>query len=151
MTPFADSWEDHGGGEERTQEYRSWRTKLGVCCVVDIDQVEYRYIKGVHTPVAVFELGTARYGPEPAFLDYDCPRSFPARLAPERPQGHALRRAAYDFDVPAFGICYLEGDLSTFWVWNLEDMLTSWKMTQPQYVGWLRRLPLDPHPEFLRP
>ena len=63
-----DNWEKEGG-ESRTEFYRSWRTKVGIASVSDVDQVEYVMRGGDAVPVAIIELSVADYGPPPGFFD----------------------------------------------------------------------------------
>lgn len=136
---FADTWETAGGGADRTEYYRTWRTKLGLGAVTDVDQIEYRFRDGVPVPVAVIELGTAEYGPKAGMLDASHPSSFPARLNAGRGQGRVLRHLAGALGVPFFGVLMLKDQVEVFHVWCFGP---TWYqvMTQTEYVRWLRQL-----------
>ena len=136
---FADTWETAGGGADRTEYYRTWRTKLGIGAVTDLDQIEYRYRGGEPVPVAVIELGTADWGPAGGFLDPECPGSFPARVAPTRGQGVVLRLVAKALGVPFYGVVTLTDQVEVFHVWNFSAGRYR-VMTQVEYVAWLRQL-----------
>lgn len=137
---FHKNWEASEGGESRTEFYRTWRTKLGLGAVGDIDQIEYRFSRtGELVPVAVIEIGVADYGPPPGLLDPANSNSFPSRLGKNRPQGRLLRLVAERLDVCFYGVLLLKDQVEEFHVWNFtrdRNMI----MTRRQYEGWLHQL-----------
>lgn len=130
---FHKNWEK-AGGAARTEFYRTWRTKQGLCCVGDTDQIEYRYKGGELTIVAVLEMGVADWGPEDGMLV-----SFLARVSPERPQGALLRLVAEKLGVPLYGVLLLKDQVEAFHCWNLNTMAYRF-MGQKAYVEWLGSL-----------
>ena len=136
---FHENWEKSEGGEARTEFYREWRTKLGLGAVGDVDQIEYRYVNGDLTPVAVIELGVADYGPPPGLLDANHPNSFPARLRNGRGQGTLLRMVAEKLGVCFYGVLVLKDQTEIFHCWNFTKEKYR-MMTRDQYVQWLGSL-----------
>lgn len=134
---FKDNWED-AGGEARTEFYRTWRTKLGMGCVSDIDQVEYAWTNGKVVPVAVIELGVADFGPFPKFLDQVL-----GKVAQTRGQGAINHMVANGLGVEFWVVVLRKGDTDNFWVYNLSSPSGWHKWTKLQYVAWLSRLRSD--------
>lgn len=113
------------GGESRTEEYRTWRTELGLAGVCDLDQVEYRYSSGRFEMVAIIEIakadpvsekhpGGVRPGKDPA------PAFFEAvleKVGRDRPQGQALRYISNLCRVPMLVVVYIDGLLRDRGVW----------------------------------
>lgn len=116
-------------GADRTEEYRSWRTTLGVAGVCDVDQIEYRFVDGVLKVVGVVELCVAdrisdenprgvRYGcdPSPGFF-----AAVEAKVSPARAQGVCLRELARALSVPLLLVVYVAGEIqSGVWVLRVD-------------------------------
>ena len=134
---FKTNWEA-AGGEERTEFYRTWRTKLGMGCVSDIDQVEYTWTNGKVVPVAVIELGVADFGPFPQFLDQVL-----EKVAQTRGQGAINHMVANGLGVEFWVVVLKRGYTDNFWVYNLSNPKGWHKWTKLQYVAWLSRLRSD--------
>lgn len=115
-------------GEERTEEYRTWRTECGLAGVCDVDQIEYRFENGHPYPAAVVELcvadpeseeipGGVKSGlsPSPAFLD-----AVLAKVHEKRPQGAILRLLAQKLAVPLLVVVFIRTRLDEgVWVYRI--------------------------------
>ena len=121
---FNGNWQRQSG-EERTEEYRTWRTTLGVGAVCDIDQIEYNYQTG--KPIMIIEICVADLQDEdhPGGVREDSqpsPRFFDAieagKLSPDRPQGRLLRYMAQTFNVPLLRLVYVKGRFDRVWLWS---------------------------------
>lgn len=124
-------------GEQRTRDYRDWRTTLGIAGVCDVDQIEYRYDgQGRLVPVAVIELcvadmesqehpGGVREGrpPSPRFFE-----GVEAKVAPQRSQGQALRLLSAKLGVPLYLVVYISGRLRDgVWMHRCDSPSGKWK------------------------
>ena len=116
---------DKVGGEARTEEYRTWRTKLEVGAVGDIDQVEYDAETG--RPRAFIELcvadmegeehpGGVKNGGEPSDNFF---AAVEAKVADMRPQGRMTRYIAGELKIPIYLVVYIYGHLDRLWVKQL--------------------------------
>jgi hypothetical protein len=103
---------------------------------MDIDQVEWRVIDEVPTPVAMLELsrvdGNVHLPPSymKAVLD---------RFNKRDGQGETIRAFAKSLEVKAW-IVLFRWDLTEFWVYNLTDSRGWWEMKKPKYEHWIRNL-----------
>ena len=93
---------DKVGGEARTEEYRTWRTKLEVGAVGDIEDEEHP--------------GGVRNGGHPSenFL-----AAVEAKVADTRPQGRMARYIAGELKIPIYLVVYIYGHLDRLWVKQL--------------------------------
>lgn len=133
------------GGEQRTEEYRRWRTTLGFGAVSDVDQVEYCAIDG--RPVLAIELCVADRRSE------DCPAGIPDGCGPsagfldaverkvseERPQGRFTRYFMHALGIPVLLLVYINGELDAgVWVKRI-DIESPWRaMTLAEFESRLR-------------
>lgn len=134
------------GGEERTEEYRTWRTLVGFGSVCDTDQIEYDPETG--RPLALFELCVADprsvqhpFGvlegqePSPAFFD-----ACIAKVSKERPQGRLLRHVAEALGIPLVLVVYVSGKLRQG-MWTHRIGSEGWnRMGLPEFQARLCRL-----------
>lgn len=113
------------GGDQRTEVYRTWRTTARLAGVSDVDQVEYRFVDGQLTVVALIELcvadmmseqcpGGVRPGQDPSPLYFSAVES---KVNPDRPQGTLLRLLAQVLNVPILLVVYIDGNLENRGVW----------------------------------
>ena len=130
-----DNWEKEGG-ESRTEFYRSWRTKVGIASVSDVDQVEYVMRGGDAVPVAIIELSVADYGPPPGFFD----AILHEKLSEARGQGKVLRLLAERLKVDLYGLILLKDNTSDFWLYNITKARGWKRMTEREFVQWLGRI-----------
>jgi hypothetical protein len=125
-----DDWED------RAAVYRNWRYKAGLSrgYVADIDQLEYRFIDGVFTPIALLEL--TRVDDEnwisPQYLN-----AITERFKRDG-QGKVAREVASLLGLACEAwIVLFRKSLSEFWIYNL-TLEKGWvQMSQVEYRNWL--------------
>lgn len=135
-------------GDDRTEEYRSWRTTVGIAGVCDVDQVEYRFMGGELRPVAVVEVCVAdgRSNEIPRGVPDGCPPSqnfllaVEAKVSTDRPQGKTLRLISERLGVPLLLVVFVRGRIRDgFWVHRVGR--SGWRhMSQDEYLSRLRRL-----------
>ena len=141
---FNQNWSKESGAD-RTEEYRTWRTRLGFGAVGDIDQIEYSAIDG--RPLLFIELCVADRKSEA------CPAGVPRGYAPseaffaqveekvgDRPQGRMFRYISKALAVPMLLVVYIKHELeSAVWVKRTDRPDTGWvPLTIDEYTRRLR-------------
>lgn len=124
--------------ENRLTEYTDWRRKLGddFYCT-DVDQLEWREIDGVLTPVAVLELTMVEGN---AHVPQKYLNNILDRFLIRDGQGEMAQRLAAKLGVKAW-IVLFRWDLTEFWVYDLCGT-RRWYHTSPaKYKAWLEGLP----------
>lgn len=136
------------GGESRTEEYRTWRTKLGFGAVCDVDSVEYRGRDG--HPLLTIELCVADrrsdacpagvapgLTPSPAFFD-----QVVEKVSGERAQGRFRSYLTQALGVPFLLVVYIKGELEAgLWVRRMDSPSSSWEaLTLEEYARRLRQM-----------
>jgi len=122
--------------ENRVQPYLDWHRNLKGLYMLDVDSIEWRFKKGIMTPVAVIEITrvdndkivTRKY------LDAIIERFFKRDM-----QGKATLHVANALSCPAF-ITLFKEDCSMFYVYNLTDAEYWVKYTPAEYTGFLEQL-----------
>lgn len=106
---------------------------------MDIDQVEWRIIDGVPTPIAIIELSRVDG-------NVHLPKSYMEavlhRFNKRDGQGSMIKEIAQSLKVKAWVVLF-RWDLTEFWVYNLTDSRGWWQMNQEKYEGWVRKLKLS--------
>ena len=134
--------------EDRAIAYRQWRHGRGgrSACVCDIDQLEYRYVDGIPTPIGILEITRydAHVEPEPSYL-----ANIIDRYDKRDGQGKACRRWAEMLKVEAWIVLFRYsisevGDKfydHDFWIYELTNPEAAWHaITQAQYERFLLKL-----------
>jgi len=126
--------------EDRTTRYREWRRTFGDGAYVsDVDQVEFRVIGGIVTPIAILEISRVD-GNHPVPIKYL--QSAWTRFSERDPQKEVIETMARSTGIPAYFVLY-RWDLTEFWtrLFYPDAPLNRWKHTdQPGYSRWVREL-----------
>ncbi len=120
--------------EDRGREYRDWRRGIGRSFyVMDIDQVEYRYVNGVMTPVLALELTRLDGDREPPETYF---QAITKRFSNRDGQAAAITQLAGKLGVDAVIVLY-RYNLSQFWLYNLTKNKGWYKLSLDGYKQWI--------------
>ena len=109
--------------EDRSKEFRNFhRTLHKSLYATDLDLIEWRYINGVLTPVAVLEITRVDQGRE---VNEQYTSAILSRYEERDMQALATRTAASLMGVKAWIVLYRQG-CTEFWIYNLTNNDNRW-------------------------